>query len=103
MNDIYYHLIEKNLPKILESPPRILLAIKKMEQISGENTQTLLRNISSICEENKLEYETGRAIGGPFSKDKAFGLQQKIILDSIVDYIMSLIVSKIHRSFDGQL
>lgn len=80
MKDIYEYLIEKNLPKILESPPGILLAIKKMEQISGDDPQTLLKNISSICDENKLQYSLGRDIGGALFKDKNLGFNKKSFL-----------------------
>ena len=97
MNDICEYLITKNLPRILESPGKILYAINRMAQIEGDDPQTLLHNIS---ETKSPHYANHRPIGGDHFKNEVLTLQQKIILQNILNYVIGLIIKHIYCSLE---
>lgn len=108
MKNVYEFLIEKNLDELLKKPAVILYAIQQKQQISGDNPNSLLENISTLIIQDSLDYQiTGRPIGGEYFREQApLTLFQKIILESILDYVLSLVIKDIGtvmKSFDDDL
>ncbi|MDQ5884402.1 MAG: hypothetical protein QG556_741 [Pseudomonadota bacterium] len=108
MKNVYEYLIEKYLDELLKKPAVLLYAIQQKQQISGDNPNSLLENISTLIIQNSLDYQTtGRPIGGECFCEKAhLTLFQKIILESILDYVLSLVIKDIGtvmRRFDDDI
>lgn len=98
MKNVYEYSIEKNLDELLKKPAVILYAIQQKKQILGDNPKSLLENISTLIDSHSPTYKTtGRKIGGEdcFADNENLTLFQKIILESILDYVLGLAIKDI--------